>query len=790
MSSNSDWYIHRGDQQRGPYTLEQMRQYAAQGSLKPDDLVWRDGLASWSRAAEVAELHVTTQPGATPPAGPTPVQPSHPAAPAKRGSKWGIGLFFGLGCGVLALAALCGLLFFFLLPDDSPDVRKTSSADSLVIEPSGGTYQSGDLTLSVPAGAVAEPVSLSIQRGELPVDEGEEETPSFRSDAYEIIGPLNEIDGPIEISLQVPNDAFSSDEGETMLIVEEAVVSPSYGPVTNRRVLSTTPDPQQGKLTATLEMQAVRGVGSQPGSGSGVLAARRPLSQENPPTDDTLVIRAESGWIYDILSSDHFRVSFLGKYIDEQAVRAGIELLEQKRAQIIDLGFSFGDVDQTDVYIRPLKDRAGQFVPSKRSASACTLELSSRYFYSMDHFNEKISDLKATMGHEMLHLVQYIADPRWPYTKAVSPGPTLWMDEASATWFEPLAVGDPGFLPPNAVLYTGFIHTPLLGAPDKIAQDHGYGASAFLRHLTGLCGDNLVSSTYDIIKNGTRTGMASEAFVKALDGCGTYPGLEWAPFLEKFYTAPENIFSGLTAPVVTHNAVLTATALADGSDFEVAFSTNTTLAAAVKSNSKGQIQSGPPAVIDLSFAQPGLSAEAFGLSISRKNDGPTAFATPGQVVVTVDAPQDAGVLVYGVLASGGWVTLAGAPFNYLSSEMNGNQIIIDHFGLSGEGETLVKLLFVVFNSGSSYQNPQDTATINVQLVYEGQALVPPPVETVEPTEETAPPADSSNHACAGVSLGQMKTPLSHTSKCWLTCFGIGSGEPSDAEIQDCIDRNQ
>ena len=47
------WYYVREGRRHGPVAQEQLKQLAASGQLKPVDLVWKKGLATWMPAAEV-----------------------------------------------------------------------------------------------------------------------------------------------------------------------------------------------------------------------------------------------------------------------------------------------------------------------------------------------------------------------------------------------------------------------------------------------------------------------------------------------------------------------------------------------------------------------------------------------------------------------------------------------------------------------------------------------------------------------------------------------------------------
>src|SRR5262245_10616945 len=50
------WYYARGEVERGPFTLTQIKALANASKLRPDDLVWKEGMDNWTAAKEVAEL--------------------------------------------------------------------------------------------------------------------------------------------------------------------------------------------------------------------------------------------------------------------------------------------------------------------------------------------------------------------------------------------------------------------------------------------------------------------------------------------------------------------------------------------------------------------------------------------------------------------------------------------------------------------------------------------------------------------------------------------------------------
>lgn len=51
-----EWFIVRPDQKYGPYSLEQLKQFAAAKQMAPNDKVWKDGLSKEVEAMNIREL--------------------------------------------------------------------------------------------------------------------------------------------------------------------------------------------------------------------------------------------------------------------------------------------------------------------------------------------------------------------------------------------------------------------------------------------------------------------------------------------------------------------------------------------------------------------------------------------------------------------------------------------------------------------------------------------------------------------------------------------------------------
>src|SRR2546421_8359958 len=50
------WYYTNDGKQMGPVTTAELKRLAASGSLKPTDLVWKDGMPNWVRASSTRDL--------------------------------------------------------------------------------------------------------------------------------------------------------------------------------------------------------------------------------------------------------------------------------------------------------------------------------------------------------------------------------------------------------------------------------------------------------------------------------------------------------------------------------------------------------------------------------------------------------------------------------------------------------------------------------------------------------------------------------------------------------------
>lgn len=57
---SEEWYVARGDRQVGPYSARDLKHSASVGQLRPDDQLWKDGMADWVPASQFNGLFPET----------------------------------------------------------------------------------------------------------------------------------------------------------------------------------------------------------------------------------------------------------------------------------------------------------------------------------------------------------------------------------------------------------------------------------------------------------------------------------------------------------------------------------------------------------------------------------------------------------------------------------------------------------------------------------------------------------------------------------------------------------
>ena len=85
------WYAVMQGRQQGPYPWDELLRLAAGGALKPEDLVWHNGLSGWARADQISGLF-----SGSVPAPPVPAAGDAAAVNQKRPGGFGAGIMKAL----------------------------------------------------------------------------------------------------------------------------------------------------------------------------------------------------------------------------------------------------------------------------------------------------------------------------------------------------------------------------------------------------------------------------------------------------------------------------------------------------------------------------------------------------------------------------------------------------------------------------------------------------------------------------------------------------------------------
>jgi uncharacterized membrane protein YhaH (DUF805 family) len=83
-ASTAQWHVHIPPDTYGPYSVQQLRDYARDGRLTAETLVWTQGADAWARAGDQASLKGIFAAAAVAPAPPPPLAPA--AAPSHAAS--------------------------------------------------------------------------------------------------------------------------------------------------------------------------------------------------------------------------------------------------------------------------------------------------------------------------------------------------------------------------------------------------------------------------------------------------------------------------------------------------------------------------------------------------------------------------------------------------------------------------------------------------------------------------------------------------------------------------------
>ncbi len=387
----------------------------------------------------------------------------------------------------------------FALAEGVPSV----TTGTAVLDAAGGLLEAEGLRITAPAGAFAEPATLSVSQSS-PYEED-------AVTAHYIIRGLPPEHGPLTLELPLLEKTFEYDR------VQAIVGTPGYQESLRKTVLDRTPMP------ATIENGKVRFELAATG------LAEEKRAKQDTPSNWTYVFswgRIEEGY----LDTAHFRLQpanniaqskeFLLRY------RPRIEVLGEYLENAYDiltgtgegrLGLAFPGRTPGPIVVNVAwwmwDPNHGYAVRSRWGRNSDYMDFN---MYSVaDAKNEAM--LRAVAIHELFHIVQYNYAPATERA-----GDQGWMYDACSTWSEWLVTdnshypelleGNEGRLPLNGLLDATNTET-LNNNQQRSADYHGYVASLFIRYMAEAHGNNagMIGNIWKLIGNNNSLRMAFDS---------------------------------------------------------------------------------------------------------------------------------------------------------------------------------------------------------------------------------------------------------------------------------------
>jgi uncharacterized protein (TIGR03437 family) len=358
---------------------------------------------------------------------------------------------------------------------------------SVSLGASGGMVSGPGVAVTVPAGVLPGATTVSVARS---TDSGPS-NPARKSDLFFLDGLPADRAAPITITLDVPPTAGADDEPELALVLP-------YGALrTAPIVLHTTRNGNQ--VTFTLPsggVAAASGATATAWSKADSLEPGVAAASSNTPIVRYFFyeLRGLKHWtnsanitvLYDTNTVPLSRARAIGDALDN-----AFNLLQDT----LKLSWA-GKPLPIEAFIYPFStflyfwgddanNPGGEGSRVFGISSQC-LNLNSRFLAN----DGDIPAMSLTASHELFHVLQNLYDPRWGSRQATEQSKWLWMEEATAVWFERLV--KPGYI--SDLVVAGYWNF-LLGQPleyqigDTVArQRHGYGASMFIEYLAAQNG--------------------------------------------------------------------------------------------------------------------------------------------------------------------------------------------------------------------------------------------------------------------------------------------------------------
>jgi len=458
---------------------------------------------------------------------------------------WIIGISIS-ACAGLGVFAIVVITVFLLQP---------KILGNMTVTPNGGSFQQQAVTITASPGTVSIPLTFAISQ--LSDNSKPDEGVLAQTAPIQISGALDQMHGSLLVTLPIPSDWLAADgtlpPGETVEIVEQGqAFGTSVGVILDRHPLPTQID-----LQAHIATVEVIFASSEIASRSSSHLASPLRRDDYALTYRMLKIREEQ---FKCENQD-FKIWAGFVPLSKENCQTLLDLLVDAKKKLGDLGFTDA-LTQHDrpiqIYLESLGSPYGYAtIGSFSSVNSSYILLDAKKLKKGEDMDlsdpDKIQFIKSIIGHEMFHIVQNAYNPT--LKTAWFPGmlteqeqlKTLWSDEAMSVWFEPIAVGDPSYLPSiengNLIeLLTKPLAVPVKGKDSKGNESFltgerykGYGTAFFLHFLTNQYGNDLVKEILERqLSVSSAQPIAQVAWDQALRARGSSLSAEYVYFLEGF----------------------------------------------------------------------------------------------------------------------------------------------------------------------------------------------------------------------------------------------------------------
>lgn len=398
---------------------------------------------------------------------------------------------------------------------------------TVVIGPAGGEINLDSIIVNVPSGAFDENTEISISVGI--------ENDGFNeygiSALYQISGLPSTIDKPIRLSIKYHGTL----EGDTLIAIGEMHYATSLDSSLYSYETYNASD-SSGYLVYNLPVYTRLAKYAQPGD-------TKIFSQKQN-------LIAVGGYVKKLSADGHFMLSYPLAY-NTQATLMG-DHFEKAYKTCEDMGFDLSArsfiADPAFVLVKPLNPRIvgwysqynpGQYITGIWNVTTLASDEDLRFLIPTGNFtiNQKILsndlELRTTVGHEFLHLVQHL----YEFYTLITPE-QRWLEEATAVWIEAKYANVSNFIsssygPSNyGYPFSGWQSEDLLFG--RSHASYGYGLSVIIKGIVERYGDGAVVKIFEKVKDGILPSNATDPVDAVLSVLDESVGNFWHGVLGSF----------------------------------------------------------------------------------------------------------------------------------------------------------------------------------------------------------------------------------------------------------------